>query len=370
MTDAIDWLENQTEFPKFYWRSRDGDFEFVTAGLSVLETGITVGGHAFMPDCPPKDALWDGFPRQTFFSPSHIYRCRESVALQELGERRPLFCTDLPDRSAWETLVSDALEEIRKGTFEKVVLARRSSLLIETQPLVLLRSLRQQSRRATVFMLQLSPSVAFMGATPERLYKRKGRRVMVDALAATRPRGNSPEEDVRLAQELVNHPKDKREFALVKESIQELMAPLCVSWSWSGHDRVVTTPTVQHLYNAFEAQLKEDVSDNDLLEVLHPTAAIGGKPRKAALDFIAKNEPFERGWYASPIGYAFDDEAEFAVAIRSALIKSGQMHLFAGTGIVEGSDAAKEWHELEHKIELWKRLDSATPHGAATSSIS
>ena len=117
-----------------------------------------------------------------------------------------------------------------------------------------------------------------------------------------------------------------------------------------GQKSVLKLEQVQHLYNKIEAVLKEDVTDTDLLTALHPTPAVGGLPREAALEKLAALEPFDRGWYAAPVGFLGRDRAEFAVAIRSALVRENRVNLYAGAGIVEGSVAENEWQELENKI--------------------
>ena len=106
----------------------------------------------------------------------------------------------------------------------------------------------------------------------------------------------------------------------------------------------------QHLYSAVNVLLKEDVTDGSLLDRLHPTPAVGGYPTENALSEISRLEPFDRGWYAAPVGWISADEAEFAVAIRSGLIHDKTLSLYSGAGIVPGSKPEEEWQEIEHKI--------------------
>jgi menaquinone-specific isochorismate synthase len=224
----------------------------------------------------------------------------------------------------WKTLV----EKIQSEQLDKVVLARRSTYSAKGDPLSLLSSLPQKG--GILFAIQIREGATFLGVTPERLYRRVGR--------------------------TMDDPKERQEFLFVKESIQTALSPLCEEVSFDKEDQILQTPNVIHLYNCFSAELCRGVTDAEILEALHPTAAMGGTPRLSALEYLARHEPFERGWYASPIGYLSARSAEFAVGIRSALVEGEHLHLFAGAGIVEGSAAENEWTELENKVSLWKNL--------------
>lgn len=235
-------------------------------------------------------------------------------------------------------------------------MGRRSSYSgsASLSPFALLANLKTEE--AFRFAIQFQRGQTFVGASPERLYRRDGRKVVTEALAGTRKRGVAPEEDLFLENELRESDKEKREFAFVKESIEKSLESLCSSLSCCTEEySVIKTPNVQHLFAPYEGVLQDGVDDQRLLLALSPTAAMGGIPKKAALETMARKEPFERGWFAAPIGYVSSDEAEFAVSIRSALIEEKTLHLFAAAGIVEGSHPEKEWDELEHKTALWKK---------------
>ena len=109
-------------------------------------------------------------------------------------------------------------------------------------------------------------------------------------------------------------------------------------------------PRCQHLITTFKGKLRKGVKDSELLEKLHPTPAVGGFPTERALRDIAKLEPFDRGWYAGPLGWIAKDSSQFVVGIRSGLTDGKRLHLFSGAGIVEGSVPEKEWEEIENKI--------------------
>lgn len=125
---------------------------------------------------------------------------------------------------------------------------------------------------------------------------------------------------------------------------------MCHSIGQKREPTLLRLHKVQHLYTPCNGILFDEVSDAEILPMLHPTPAVGGYPREQALTVIEKIEPFQRGWYAAPVGWVGHDTTEFAVAIRSGLVENNQLSLFSGAGIVEGSKPEKEWQEIENKI--------------------
>ena len=169
------------------------------------------------------------------------------------------------------------------------------------------------------------------------------------ALAGTRKRGSNPNEDHQLSQELLLSIKDRKEVDLVAQFIISALSPLVDSMQIDPLT-ILKNPYLQHLCYPIHALLKGDVLDEQLIHTLHPTPALGGSPRKEALEFIKQHEPFSRGWYGTPIGWLSPEKSDVAVAIRSAWVDGNKLYLYAGTGIVEGSNPHAEWEELEHKI--------------------
>lgn len=371
-------LRAQESLPKAYWHGRDGT-EVACCGSALMlhdpprfdsgneSSARFWGGHAFFPSKPFKDATWKGFPRCGFFLPKmEIIRKRGATTLIQHAINGPIpdpvtiipsefeydkahFQGDahLPTKEAWNALIQEGIKQIRETLLDKVVLGRRSTHNSQCplDPFAMLAQI--EARSEARFAFQFANQVTFIGATPERLYLREGRQLHTEAIAGTCPIGMP-------ASTLLDSEKERREFEIVKESIREQLSALCEELSCRQEDTIVETPTVQHLYNPFTARLKEGVEDRAILAALHPTAAMGGFPKSEALTHLEKHEPFERGWYASPIGYISEGEAEMCVGIRSALVEKDTMHLFAAAGIVEGSAADQEWEELDRKIALWK----------------
>ena len=153
--------------------------------------------------------------------------------------------------------------------------------------------------------------------------------------------------------------KDQREHGFVREQIREVLGPFCETLDVDSEASDMVLARGRHLYSGISASLKPGVRTLDLLRALHPTPAVGGTPTPDALAMINAAEPFDRGWYAGPIGWVGDDAAEFAVGIRSGLVQQGDtpsLALYSGAGIVRGSEAEAEWAEIEHKISDFARV--------------
>lgn len=337
----LSWLKNEKLYPKLFWQAKGSEVALAAVGSRTVQLNIPhapttrlFGGMTF--SAHKRDPLWHAFPPCYFFEP--LIEKTETVSALPLKKPTLLTRTDAPSFEAWERAIEASL---RHPGIEKVVLARRTTLTFKEKlcPWEILSALRERARNATLFGFQITPEAAFIGATPETLYSREHRKLSSEAIAGTRIKGG-----------LGLGEKEQREFDFVKSSIGAALHPLSHSVQSEPQDRILQTATLEHFYNVLSANLKEHVSDGDLLRALHPTAAIGGHPRKEALQFLIDNEPFDRGWYASPLGWMSPSGAEMVVGIRSALVRGNEIHLFAGAGIVEGSEARKEWDELDNKI--------------------
>ena len=143
-------------------------------------------------------------------------------------------------------------------------------------------------------------------------------------------------------------------------------APLCANLSRESSPQIRKLQRVQHLHTPFSGTLAEGVSSSDLLAAMHPTPAVCGRPTTISREFIRQTEPFDRGWYAGPVGWIEDDRAEFAVAIRSALLVDDTLRFCTGAGIVAASRAESEWSELAAKSS--GIIGLLHPHRAAVGS--
>ena len=267
-------------------------------------------------------------------------------------------CTHVPDRSRWRQLVGAVLQRFGScldggsDPLEKIVLARRTTLQFAVRicALTLLQRLRVVNPAAFHFALQPPSGVTFFGASPERLLRISGDTVETEALAGTRPRGDSPAADARLEAELLRSDKELREHRYVHTSIARSLRELCSRVSTQDAVRVRKLAHVQHLHTSFSGTLRPGTGLAEVLQRLHPTPAVGGYPTCGVSDLIAATEGFDRGWYAGPVGWIGAGGAEFAVAIRAGVADGDTLHLYAGNGIVRGSTADAEWAEMEQKI--------------------
>jgi menaquinone-specific isochorismate synthase len=271
--------------------------------------------------------------------------------------------SDSPDLLNWHRNLAAVLTKFSDLSLEKVVLARKSTLRFTTplQAQSILLALRSHNPLSYHFCFQINPATAFIGTSPERLYCRQDRYFETEALAGTRHRGKSSQIDRELSDNLRNSPKDLHEHQLVVQNLQDILAELCDSVKIDRQSTILKLNKVQHLYTQCQGMLKPDLTDADLLPKLHPTPAVGGFPRARALQLIHQLEPFERGWYAAPVGWVGHDAAEFAVAIRSGLVDRDRLLLFAGAGIVRGSQPDEEWAEIENKICHFTDLFATVP---------
>lgn len=262
-----------------------------------------------------------------------------------------------PGLSAWRSAVSQVLAAIERGEVEKVVLARRVRVRSERPIAVspVLRRLQEGYPQCTIFAYARGDA-CFLGATPERLVRLWGSHVAADPLAGSAPRGENDAEDQLWADTLLADEKERREHNLVVRALAEALAPLCSTLDVPASPSVLRVSNVQHLHSPVRGVL---FSHRDVLELvarLHPTPATGGWPVKRALEIIRALEPYDRGWYAGPVGWVDGGgDGEFAVAIRSAVVSGRVADLFAGCGIVSGSVREREEAEsgLKLRAMLW-----------------
>ncbi|MCB0877072.1 MAG: chorismate-binding protein, partial [Solirubrobacterales bacterium] len=249
--------------------------------------------------------------------------------------------------------VADAVEAIRAGRADKLVLAREVTVTIPSahSPASLFGALREAFGSCFCFCVG-TPEAAFIGASPELLVRRSGAVAATVALAGSARRSADPSVDDHLGEQLLHSDKDRSEHAIVARRIERRLAPVSVWVERSAEPVVVRVANIQHLATPVHAQLAESRSVLELAELLHPTPAVGPEPRGPGGErLIAELEELDRGWYAGPVGWmdAVED-GEFCVALRSALLRDRTAHLYAGAGIVADSDPASELAETEIKL--------------------
>lgn len=261
--------------------------------------------------------------------------------------------SEVGPEDGYQERVREGLRRIENGRYEKIVLARAVDQVFDRpfNPLHTLDGMRERFRDCFAFSFENDAGQSFIGATPERLARVEGGRLQTEALAGSIGRGANAREDAMLAQSLLQSEKDLREHRHVIGSIQRRLSRLGLKAEAASAPELLTLPNVQHLRTPITAEMGEGQHILDVVTELHPTPAVGGVPREKAVPDIAELEPFARGLYAGVLGY-FDHrgDGEFCVGLRAGLVDGVKARLFAGAGIVAGSDPDKEWRETELKI--------------------
>jgi menaquinone-specific isochorismate synthase len=250
--------------------------------------------------------------------------------------------------------VRRGLERIAAGEFKKIVLARAIDLSANRplHPLTVLNGLRQRFPECYAFSAANGAGQSFIGASPERLLRVSQGKVETEALAGSARRGAGASEDAALGAALLRSEKDLREHSHVIESITRRLEPLGVRLEAGAATAVRKLANVQHLHTPMRGVLPEGVRLLDVLAVLHPTPAVGGTPREAAVARIRELEGFPRGLYAGALGWINSrGGGEFFVGLRSALIDGERARVYAGAGIVAGSEPGRELAETELKFQ-------------------
>lgn len=292
----------------------------------------------------------------------------------------------------WMGLVAAAVGEIDAGVLDKVVLAREVRVDANRRIHVptVLRRLRSLYPMCTVVSAEAGPpsgrpgrqgspsagpgpivggagalpsgwigaagSDRFVAASPELLVSRDGDRVRSQPLAGTIPRSGDPGVDRALAEGLLGSAKDRAEHDWVVRDVERALAPWCSTMDVPDAPSIVSFRNVSHLGTLVEGRLAAAPGDRPsalaLAAALHPTAAVGGAPRREALAWLIAHEQLERGPYAGPVGWVdARGDGEWVVGIRSAVISGSRARLFAGVGVVEGSDPAAELAETQFKLQ-------------------
>ncbi|MDZ4723218.1 MAG: isochorismate synthase [candidate division Zixibacteria bacterium] len=407
--NLLDWLALQKNDFKFYWRERESRDETAGIGASRIVRSLPgdtyhslfgklhsltakeyptlrlYGGFRFDPYSRHHDPAWEPYGDALFILPRFElnrkggYLCfainlmgneltdgslvnlseeiDELVFSPESSDRDRSASSlttrvNFPEEKSWLLAAGEAISSLRSGEPQKIVLSRQALLDFSqsVSPWSFLSKLSQENEPSFLIGFQPAYLTAFVSASPELLYYRQGRKVSSEAIAGTIRRGLDENEDRKLRQALLASVKDRHEHALVVEGIKGRLSNLCDKLDSGNQPELLPLSRVHHLISRFNGQLRDTVTDANLISALHPTPAVGGFPIDDARVRIAGLEQFDRGWYAGPVGWVGYDSAEFAVAIRCGLISNNRLCLYAGAGIVKGSTPEGEWDEIEAKV--------------------
>jgi anthranilate synthase component 1 len=254
-------------------------------------------------------------------------------------------------REGFEAAVRKSQEYIRAGDIFQVVLSQRLSVPFRARPVDVYRALRALNPSPYMYFIDLG-ATQVVGASPEILVRLAGGRITVRPIAGTRPRGATPEQDRALEAELLADPKERAEHLMLidlgRNDVGRVATPGSVSVTESF--AIERYSHVMHIVSQVEGQLSPGLSFADVLRATFPAGTVSGAPKIRALEVIRELEPIRRNIYSGAVGYlAWNGDADTAIAIRTAVIQDGMLHVQAGAGIVHDSDPAKEWEETMNK---------------------
>ena len=259
------------------------------------------------------------------------------------------------DVSGFAVTVGAVLGQIGRGGLHKVVLADVMDVVADA-PFDCgrsLQALRENHPDCTIFSVGNGSGQSFIGASPERLLSIRENQITTDALAGSAPRGTTPNLDKQLGQTLLNSEKERYEHRVVVEFLLAQLRSLGLTPRCATMPQLMRLFHIQHLHTPISAALAaHSISPLEVLSRLHPTPAVAGVPRQRACELIQRYESFDRGLYAAPLGWIdTDGNSEFIVGIRSALIDGRKARLYAGAGIVSGSQPERELAEIKLKLQ-------------------
>jgi menaquinone-specific isochorismate synthase len=261
--------------------------------------------------------------------------------------------SEFRQQNQFKKSVNLALNDIDNQELTKIVLAHYLDVIspVPFSPFLSLNYLRQKHPGCYIFSVGNSKGTTFLGATPERLFSLRKQKLVSDALAGSAPRNKSAIADEKLGKELLNNEKERREHQAVSNYLIKQLEQLGLTPQRS-RQQLLKLRNIQHLWTLIQADVPADLNPLEIVAKLHPTPAVAGVPTAIACEKIRQYETFDRALYAAPIGWLdCQGNAEFMVGIRSAMINQNQARLYAGAGIVAGSNPDKELAEVQLKLQ-------------------
>lgn len=374
--DLLAWMKGQPVYPQFYLRFRDEAKTVAAVGKVrsfsdvnlaqqfILEHDFPlVGGLQFQGESQfilPQVLIEQqhGETEISVFVETNELNLAKAVlnsfekttALLPLNQLTIESMVPKANQETWCDWVNQALARIRQGELTKLVLANETVFGLQSKlnGKDFLAASQAKNSGCYHFLWADNAEHCFVGSTPERLFARDDRQLFTEALAGTAPVSDNPSENDERANWLLNDEKNLNENWLVVKDISQNISHL-VEQITVDDVALKSLRKVQHLIRKMNAKLTALCTDADLLKAIHPTAAVSGLPQQQAKKALAEIETFDRRWYAGTLGVMSQHLSEFCVTIRSAFIEENQVRVFAGAGIVEGSQPVEEWLEIERK---------------------
>jgi len=268
--------------------------------------------------------------------------------------------TDLPTQSEWKEKVDLAIKAFSQYNtrhptiISKVVLARRTHLCLSNTPspeAIISKITKNNYGTAFIFCPQNNSS-SLCGISPECLVEIDNNKIKCEAVGGSIPSSNIQSEQIKYAQILLNDDKLHREHDIIVKYLTKIITKITKNQCTVSTRQVLTLPTIQHLKTIVSSEKLPPYPPHRYPFLLHPTPAVCGTPTRAARALINSLEPFSRGWYSGFLGWASKDQCYAFPILRSMLIGKQSVHLFAGAGVVAGSDAMIELNEIEKKMTV------------------
>ncbi len=254
-------------------------------------------------------------------------------------------------REGFIDAVHRSKEHIRAGDAFQVVLSQRLSIPFHARPVDVYRALRALNPSPYMYFLDTG-ATQVVGSSPEILVRQQAGQVTVRPIAGTRPRGKTPDEDLALEHELLADPKERAEHLMLIDLGRNDVGRVSKAGTVEVGERFVIErySHVMHIVSEVTGQLLDGLSYIDVLRATFPAGTVSGAPKVRALEIIRELEPIKRNIYSGAVGYiGWHGDADTAIAIRTAVIQDGRLHVQAGAGIVFDSDPEKEWDETMNK---------------------
>jgi len=269
-------------------------------------------------------------------------------------------------REAFEDIVTKAKKYITAGEAIQVVLSQRLSQPVGVEPFDIYRALRSINPSPYMFFLDFK-EFYIIGASPEILVRVEDGIVMTRPLAGTRPRGKSPEEDLRLEEELLSDEKERAEHIMLVDLGRNDIGRVSEKGSVKVSDlmKVERYSHVMHLVTHVQGSLRSDMNAFDALRACFPAGTVSGAPKVRAMEIIAELEPLKRGPYAGAVGYfSFSGNMDMAIAIRTMVVKDGVVYTQVGCGVVYDSQPEREYQETMNKARAMLKAVEQAQKGA------
>ncbi|WP_300319195.1 anthranilate synthase component I [Accumulibacter sp.] len=297
-----------------------------------------------------------------------LARLREPVNIPAEKPQASLPAASMFGEAQFKRAVVKAKRYITEGDIMQVVLSQRMSKPLAASPMALYRSLRSLNPSPYMFYFDFE-DFHVVGASPEILVRLEGDTVTVRPIAGTRRRGVSFEEDQALADELLADEKERAEHVQLLDLGRNDAGRVARVGTIKLTENMIVErySHVMHIVSNVEAKLRPELTALDVLKATFPAGTVSGAAKVRAMEIIDELEPVKRGIYAGAVGYlGFNGDMDLAIAIRTAIVKDGQLHVQAGAGIVADSEPSAEWQETQNKARAVLRAAELAEQGLDT----